>query len=225
LRPAGAVDRRHGCFVARPAMACRPVLGMPPLSQAVRPPALLRQGHATGCCGAGGHRSIHCCREMVGYLRLDVELVGLFTHCGSSLLPSFFLETERQPKRPGAHKLLPGKKCVHRSTIGIPEAPVNPLKGRWARSLSWPQQQVRSTRISPKNRAGRHKNQKNSVTIRLISLLPSNHAGKAAEKIFGMEAFRGSKRAYPRPFCGPSIPISRKIEGLPRAGQLQVASK
>jgi hypothetical protein len=95
LRPAGAVDGGYSSLMPHPAMSGGPVLGMPAVPGAVRPPALLRKGDGTGCCWTRRHRSIHCRSKVIRHLGLDMELVGLFTHLVLPFFPSFSLETKR----------------------------------------------------------------------------------------------------------------------------------
>jgi hypothetical protein len=63
------------------------------------------------------------------------------------------------------------------------------------------------------------------VTPLFISLLPSDHAGKAGGKIFRTGPKLGTKGSMLRHQTARTLEESRKIEGLPGAGQLQVASK
>lgn len=95
LRPASPVHRRHRGFVPHPAVACGLFLRVPPLTAAVRPRALLREGY-----GAGGRRTrnggrLHCCRKVVSHLRFDAGMVSVFTHFVLPFFPSFFAETKR----------------------------------------------------------------------------------------------------------------------------------
>ena len=216
LRPAGAVDSRHGGFVAHPSVDPGIVLWMPPLSVAVRPSALLCNGDGTGCRGTRCRRGIHGRRKVVRHLRLDVGLVGLFTHVVLPFFPSFFLETNPNESA-RARGLLPGKKCVHRSTIGTSDAAGNPLgdrgRGHFLRPVS------RGKRLETEQFG------KFLVTAPLISLLPSDNAGKAGVKNFGTCPVSRPKGRMLRHQTAPGLGESRKIEGLPRAGQLQVASK
>ncbi|VXC19446.1 hypothetical protein ARTHRO8AJ_430149 [Arthrobacter sp. 8AJ] len=216
LRPAGAVDRHHGGLVPHPAVAGAAVLRVPALSQAVRPPALPCQRNGTRCRGAGRNRRIHGCRKMVRHFRPDVELVGFFTHVVLPFFPSFFLETNADESA-RARGLLPGKKCVHRSTIGTSGAAGNPSGDRGSGHFLRP--------VSRGSGLETEQLGKILVTAPFISLLPSDHAGKAGGKISGTGPISGPKGSMLRHQTARTLEESRKIEGLPGAGQLQVASK
>jgi hypothetical protein len=153
---------------------------------------------------------------VVGHLWPDVELVGVFTHLFLPFFPSFFVETKRRLERPGVRGQLPEKKCFHRSTIGTSRTPVNPSKGGdRAHFRGHYHQKMEPETVSDGKVLG---------SAPLISLLPSRSAGKRGTKFFGSGPWTAPKGRTLRHETVATPQGSRKIEGLPGAGQLQVAS-
>jgi hypothetical protein len=142
LRPAGAVDGRHGCRLPHAALARTAFLGMPPLPAPIRPGAWSARIHGGGrSCSPRHIGCFHCLRQM----RRDLRRQFLSSDFVSHFVLPFHDETkcyQRKARRGlfatvgvagcslAAGVRLPENECSHGTTIGKQRAPVNPRKPR-----------------------------------------------------------------------------------------------